>query len=143
MHILFKFSEISFVWHLLKNTRQIMITGIIIAYILSYFIKFILSAHDITNIIMIIAIIGPIRSLIFLDVSSGIVNSFFNNRFIISDVNSMMYSIMLVKKRSTKKVRNVFLMFFSSDVFLLNMVYTRLYDQGFFMSYISMCEFIT
>lgn len=39
MHILFKFSEISFVWHLLKNTRQIMITGIIIAYILSYFIK--------------------------------------------------------------------------------------------------------
>ena len=115
-----------------------MITGIIIAYILSYFIKFILSAHDITNIIMIIAIIGPIRSLIFLDVSSGIVNSFFNNRFIISDVNSMMYSIMLVKK-----VRNVFLMFFSSDVFLLNMVYTRLYDQGFFMSYISMCEFIT
>ena len=94
-----------------------MITGIIIAYILSYFIKFILSAHDITNIIMIIAIIGPIRSLIFLDVSSGIVNSFFNNRFIISDVNSMMYSIMLVKKRSTKKVRNVFLMFFSSDVY--------------------------
>lgn len=120
-----------------------MITGIIIAYILSYFIKFILSAHDIANIIMIIAIIGPIRSLIFQDVSSGIVNSFFNNRFIISDVNSMMYSIMLVKKRSTKKVRNVFLMFFSSDVFLLNMVYTRLYDQGFFMSYISMCEFIT
>ena len=94
-------------------------------------------------VIMIIAITGPIRSLIFLDVSSGIVNSFFNNRFIISDVNSMMYSIMLVKKRSTKKVRNVFLMFFSSDVFLLNMVYTRLYDQGFFMSYISMCEFIT
>ena len=40
--------------------QQIMITGIIIAYILSYFIKFILSAHDITNIIMIIAIIGPI-----------------------------------------------------------------------------------
>lgn len=52
MHILFKFSEISFVWHLLKNTRQIMITGIIIAYILSYFIKFILSAHDTLNEIL-------------------------------------------------------------------------------------------